>query len=60
MVKNEPNFKTLEITKCAKVLKMSIIVKVPQNDQNLKMGCSGPNGQNFKMGQIRVLYLYSC
>ena len=29
MVKNEPNFKTFEITKCAKVL-------TAQSDQNLK------------------------
>ena len=38
MVKNEPNFKTLELTKFTKVLKISIIVKLPQSDQNLKMG----------------------
>ena len=38
MVENEPNFKTLEITQSTKVLKMSIIVKLPQSDQNLKMG----------------------
>ena len=38
MVKNEPNFKTHEVTKCTKVLKMLIIVKLPQSDQNLTLG----------------------
>ena len=37
MVKYEPNFKTLEFTKCTKALQMSMIVKLPQSVQNLKM-----------------------
>ena len=33
MVKNDPNFKTLEIAKCTKMLKMSTITKLPQSDK---------------------------
>ena len=37
LVKHEPNFNTLEITKCTEVLKMSLIVKLPEFDHNLKL-----------------------
>ena len=45
---NGPNLKTLKISKSTSEIKMSVMVKLPQSDPNLKMSLSGPKLTKFQ------------